>query len=482
MFNRMNQLIANRNNNRNNRNINSIPRINSTPRRRNVSFTIGQQTSRLNQLQRQVQLLSIMNKRNNQVKRRRNTGPPMQTSVAPPVRLARQVRTMARTSAQSKPMARKVQAVSKGENSLSQYVSCRLNPFSAMGSLGIPDDCGYRRIVVDYRAFTDITFSASSQLNILLMPMLPSPVFLKATVDNAVTFTYPSGGNITIAQGAANTTYQNGWIPAMIFPELQASAGIGLTPSGSFSAGNLVQVVVPNPYSADKGRLVTMCHRLVYTGTANNCSGTITASDIPFQIAGVPSSSPFSIIPVSQANVGGTQANYATANININITPGLFSQDTISHRPEIGDVVLAKHSGKYQFKPWYNTPFHLVNGNTAQSSAEVPFTGFLPSLASGGIMFYDDQWSGTLLTVNGTTAGNTYRLESYFCIEYTPDQGSAFMRLAKDVPAVSSNLIDRVSDVAKQIPTTVSIAQGTEPWYIKAAKIAGAVGRAALGV
>lgn len=347
-------------------------------------------------------------------------------------------------------------------NPLSMYARCRIDPFSSPGSLGIPDTCGYRRIIVDYKGFCDINITGNCSAQILIMPGIPFTSAIK--VSNSNSLSYVMSGNTVIP--VASTDYTYSWYPLQVFPELMGVA----------NAAPPAQA--PNLYSADKARIVTLVTRLTYTGPALSPQGMTTVSSVPFSFqrgSGIATGN-FTI-----KNTGGTDINQIGVNyfyVNTNIVPTLYTQDSVVHRPEVGDVIVAKHNGgDYAFKPLYKVPFVSIDRDAPSGGGgQYTFFGNVASLTSNGLVFIDEDWEGSVISLAGLANGMSFRLEQYLCVEYTPEMGSPFMRLAQVPPTASEYGLKAVDAVVKKMPVSVPLSQGTDPWYKTAARAISEIG------
>jgi len=436
------------------------PQRNFSTRLTRINQQILADKKKINDLSNRVSQLTVKNKpkkKNNKQQSQKTKSVP--TSRAQPInRLQRTVAKLGKGVNTTKNM--------KTLTPLHAYAKCRIDPFQSTGSLGIPDTCGYRRIIVDYKGYADITVTSNCNMQLILAPFIPFTSGIK--VSNANSVNYNLNGNAVIP--AANTDYSYGWFPLQIFPELLAAAAV--QPGALYT----------NPYMADKARIVTLVSRITYTGPALSPQGMATVSSLPFSIQ---RGSATDTTNVAIAFSNGTSGNYSNAPfqvINTNIVPNIYTQDSVVHRPEVGDVIVAKHNGSdYTFKPMYRYPVCLVDKDAPNySGGQYGFFGGVTSITANGLLFFDEDWEGTLIQLSGLAAGMSFRLEQYLCVEYTPEQGSPFMRLAQIPPTVSESGLKLVDSVVKQIPVSVPLNEGVEPWYKIAAKAISSIGGAAI--
>lgn len=357
------------------------------------------------------------------------------------------------------------------------YIRCRLDPFSMTGSMGIPDGSSVRKICVDYRTFSDITLGGPATIYILSMPTLPVTTYVKASTAN-VTITSNSGTtNLPAYTSIGSGSILTNWTPLTEVPELSTFAS-----TNPISATPNSYVNVPNPYSAVRCRIVTVATRIFYTGSSFSCAGSLTSSNVNFEatdgnvglnntlLTNVDDTGLANLIPVGTVN---------SVPVKYNMNPANFQQDTVTNRPETGGYILLKHdSNEYQWCKAQNSPI-LFFGDV-KNTPNTTYTETMLSSLNGkiypGTFMYDFNWSGNLLIISNCNSGMSFRVENVFCVEYELEQASAFERLAQKGNNYPEQ-IKAANSVSADVPTMQPSNANMDPWYIKAAQVAGRIGK-----
>jgi len=351
---------------------------------------------------------------------------------------------------------------------LMDYAHCRLSPFNSTTSSKIPDSSDCATITTDYLQFSDIGYLQNSTFTILLLPTLPTLAWIKASPDNAVNITQSDGVLRQIAQGVFNPNFNQGWIPLMTMTEMVTMC----SPSPVSVDGR--SLAINNPYLAYEARIVSMCHQLEYTGTAFNGAGTVVVNPIPYNINRELIDSSLVLVD-SMDEVGFRVANVTyVAPIEIAPSANIMSRSSVSHRVEVGDIILQPHKGdKYKFCPAYTNPFYLQNAGL-NTIANTPLWSGALSLAPGvtqtnfgSVFFFDNDWGAVQINFSGASAAGSFRLRTYLCMEWCPSMISPYLRLASKSSHVNEALVTRVSEIAKAEPITkpLATANDTSSWY-----------------
>jgi hypothetical protein len=68
------------------------------------------------------------------------------------------------------------------------------------------------------------------------------------------------------------------------------------------------------------------------------------------------------------------------------------------------------------------------------------------------ITFSDDEWSPAAIAIRGATEGQTFDIETVYCVEYIPDTEGAASSMAKQPPKASPKSVDAASEHARETP------------------------------
>jgi hypothetical protein len=299
---------------------------------------------------------------------------------------------------------------------------CRLNPFSGGGAL-YPDGGQTRRIVLDFRTFANISGLDGGQYSLLLVPSLPSPLWIKSvsdcTVANALgSYTYDSslsGGRYSAL--ALQPEYADEW------------------PGG-----------VINPYKAASARITSMGMRMVYTGQIQNCAGTIYASSNP---ATVVSRGPINVDMRIRSALDGTEHTIAANDsngvrlCNIPSFPRSAPGSTMAHAAAGFSGIAKMNDPDLPFRPTSEEASILLADDMAGTQVS-------PLCSSqghkGGVDFWDDSWDPIALQINGSTAGTSYAIEIAVCVEYLIAPASSVIRFAREPPRRNPTALASVSN------------------------------------
>lgn len=346
----------------------------------------------------------------------------------------------------------------------SHYLSCRLSPFNAGGRAAIPDGSNSNFIVVDAFSVNSISASTAGQSFIIqTTPTLPSLAMISSlnniTVDGVVI--------------SASTGYQPG-----------GSLGTSWTPiciPSSFSLASCIPgTLYADPWNSTAMRFVTFGFRILYTGPVTTCAGSIVVT--PNNIAYVESTSVVaaglnvSVGNASAVSVGNLPSNTPILSTDFNANLSAMTRASRSFRPEQGIELLSRHAGTtYELVPLMTTPgAPILAGTGVAPSTTVPCilrqTGIGGQL-NGGIIAYDNAWSGFQIAFNNVNADASFRVEAVVCLEVNPSITSAFYPLTQKSSPMQKGALDAVNaalekvsirqgDDAHQVPP---IAQNTSP-------------------
>jgi hypothetical protein len=390
-----------------------------------------------------------------------------------------------------------------------RYITCRLDPFSSQGGLGITDGSNVKKFVVDYRYFTDISLPLNGvAVNLLFTPTLPTSTWIRCPTKGSYSFIDAAGNAITNSDMDYNSFTSIvsgiGWTPMGFPAELISIAQ--LSPNGN-NYNSLANP--PNPYGASKARIVTMAHKIYYTGQASQASGTITTQDVSATFNEgeltlssaavdplVPSLNVLSVNTLPRPNL----APYATGTVNtlpytMAVASSTLTNSTVCTRVEAGALIMPKHSGlseptKFRWTEVHNQPmvpvvfstnlypFGCTTGAISISSGP-PYTSTMTNVwNNGGFWTLDTDWQFVNAVITGYQPGSSFRVETVFCVEYQTIQGSPFERVTFSAPKDTGALI-AAQTVADKIPTASPVAVEPYGWVLQAVEIAKRIGMTA---
>jgi hypothetical protein len=323
-------------------------------------------------------------------------------------------------------------SISGRNKGLPPYVKCRLNPFytNPGGPAGIPDAGNTNFIVVDSLTFDTITCVGTGGFTVLTMPTLPSMALITGAGSVGATDININGVSY---RNLANTA-------ASISIPPQYKTGTAYAPGSN----------ADDPYSSANARLVSVAYRIMYTGQANTCSGTITVTPAPIGFAngglitsGVspPSATTTACSVVDYTGAVIYQCPYNTPVLIMDGGNGLLStasnltytKDSVCFRPEHGAFITPRHrTNDFKCYPTSADPPVLIYNQTVN----LPGTNYTAvsrnnSPNSTGIVWYDGDWGAVQINVAGVQPGHTYRIECASCFEYGVGLTSAFSPLAQ---------------------------------------------------
>jgi hypothetical protein len=348
----------------------------------------------------------------------------------------------------------------------SDYVHCRMNPFEGSGRTAIPDGGNNGFIVSDVTMYDTFTVPAGITTTIQTLPTMPCSAMIT-----------PSSGTINVngtvftpyAAGAA-TGQANNWAPLSIMPVWQAPNAVTtgvtqLTPS---------QTPV-DPYSATTSRLVAQGFRLVYTGEAQLCSGFITVTPNDIAIQEFQTTSGANPPPYGTCNlvvVDPNQATYYVApqgttvlNMDFSVNPTAMTRDSVSFRPEEGVLFIPKHKAKdFKNKPVVDCAYGIAMNadyatigtmNVISNALMANGTTTTPSSFGGGIVWYDNDWSGAQITISGCQTNTPFRWETVWCFESNPSNGSVMSNLTRKTEPDQPKQIERAANIQTAQPVAI---------------------------
>lgn len=318
---------------------------------------------------------------------------------------------------------------------LKDYLVCRLDPFNSMGSTGIPDASGGKRIVVDHRNFYDVIISSSGGLNMLLVASPSTPLLVKDIADSTTGGSVTSGGistTLTNTRATINGNYVG-------LPNLDWKPYVTTSPISQ----------AYNPYGAQKFRVVTCACRVTYTGTVLNGAGMISVFPNTLDTEETPIPNQYSV--ASFAATGAASTVYPVGELLVNVidttTPSVPIPGTVSQRAvNPVQITCSRVTPNSRFQSIPNQPVSYTTPVSSDPSGTNTNNPLLAVLSSGnaahiGMMPIDTQFTAPYINVRGMLAGTSLRIETVVCVEYMLESKSPFSPLAHDIPSTNDNLL-----------------------------------------
>lgn len=296
------------------------------------------------------------------------------------------------------------------------YAKCRLDPFNSMGSTGIPDGLSARKIVIDHRSFTNINFTGSgTSFDIVILPTLPFQAVFRTPTPANVTL----DGNIGSA-GTINNTF----VPINVPPEYMVNA---LNSPSNLTYGD-------NPFLSNQARIVTVGFKLTYTGPPVNASGTLLGSSVALDWTS--GSTNRLAAPTTGSWAAATDSTYSNANtldIDVTLNNNAVPESVFVRTDQGAKGVLKTLQPVSTVKPWIGESYLPLNAATGRT-----FVGIGRNSAGASIYpnicFFDNRFQSIMLSGSNMASGTGLLLEVITCVEYYPEPGSTFARLAKASP------------------------------------------------
>jgi len=326
---------------------------------------------------------------------------------------------------------------------INPYIQCRLQPFQASNGIGIPDDTDAKRLVVDHRQITSFKMGNTGQINIVVAPTLPQIIWFQTPTNTDTT--YLVNGN--------HPTHHNG-DPNLYHP-ICCTQYENMLLTRNDTAGQYNKF--PTYLQAARARIVTIAYRIIYTGSTMNNSGSLMINKLGLSLQPpVGNAATFSILN----GHGDTDLNYNNNQVLINRTNISRTFDTIvSETVRVplrqGVQGLLKHaSGDYRWCDVTDNENYITAGAFDHLSLLTQGPDRGPDYISQwpSVQFADDQWSPAAISVRGATEGQTFDLETVFCIEYIPNLESESSSLAKQPPKISMKSVEVGASYSRDLP------------------------------
>jgi hypothetical protein len=341
---------------------------------------------------------------------------------------------------------------------LSPYVRCRIDPFSAGGKGGIPDGSNSNFVVVDAMVSDTIACSVAGQSFVIqTIPSMPILAALSSASNNVLTLNGVGVNGPTTGLTPNGNVVTSTWYPM----------GIPLAYQGGVAVAG---TVTPDPYSTIAGRFVAIGYRCVYTGPVNNCSGSIliTSNDVAFEETQPPDTA---AVPVGNQHAI-LKPNYVQASSGFYVGPGVNTlnlavinnvstaqRNTITLRPEEGFTIIPKHKTMdFKVKDASQLPAAILgNTNLAGNGPLTRYTLFpAGELGTGsrtdGIIFYDNDWQAFQIAFTGLNADASFRFETVVCWEINPSMQSSIQTFAKGQSDNKPSEFQQASKLSEMIP------------------------------
>jgi hypothetical protein len=333
------------------------------------------------------------------------------------------------------------------------YLMCRLDPFHATNSLGIPDGGNSNYVVADYLVYSDVLCTSAFGFTLQTFAALPFSACIFGNGGPSVTdiTVTPSSAPAIVYFNGSTLANFTGILPINVVPPLFAQ---GLSIPGGYMPGNAIDDI----WNSTSARLVSISHKVVYTGTPVSASGTITVSPntLAFAIGG---SAPFS----SYVTYAPDQTTVFSAP---NIVPVLdvdgtiisnYTKDSVIFRPELGATVVSKHrSNDYKNIPTSDVPYGALANKSITTLPSTNINAFCtPGIGNNnaGVIWFDNDWTGHNITVRGVGVGNTFRVETSYCFEINPSTVSNIYPFTlKQSPKMNSAILSRAQTLTGSRP------------------------------
>lgn len=318
-------------------------------------------------------------------------------------------------------------------------MQCRLDPFNARPSNGIPDGNSLPKIVVDHRIATTVTVGGNGNFTVAIVPCLPHMQLFKAA--SSVTG-YSLSSGVTPSVNSVYTT--PGYWTSMQTPREYANY--------MAYTGSCLQEVV-GPYSTSAFRIVTLATRVAYVGVPTAASGTYTVYS---DSARKEDARRLTTLAVD-ANPGvfvSTGDGYITT-LDINPPQGTLSSGTLVQRTDVPLLVRNKHVGTYNYVDVPGSKTFLIDTTlTATPSYSSIIASTLP-VFQAGVLGYDPAWQPAIIQIEGAATGASFRFETIMCVEYVPGVTSDAFRLAKP-SSNNEQAIKETETVIQRTPVAVT--------------------------
>jgi hypothetical protein len=302
----------------------------------------------------------------------------------------------------------------------SKYVLCRAFPFAAPGGDGHPDGGNSNYVVSDSFAVCNFSASASGQTVVLqTLPSLPFMGILKSSQSLTVDTNAVTGGTVGL-----DGTLLGSWTP-VLSPNVFTGS---ITPGTAYT----------DPWQSTGIRFVTLGYRIVYTGPATTCAGsiTVTPNSPTVELFGTTSAAGVTVKAVTNTLVdnGAYPNNTPLLLMECVINPSAMTRSSRTYRPEQGVTLIPQHrTTNFSIQPTPLTPCALIaNKNVAVNESIYSAVINVAPARREGVICFDNAWSGYQVVFNNLNADASYRIEAVICLEFNPAVGTPFFNTSKD--------------------------------------------------
>lgn len=332
------------------------------------------------------------------------------------------------------------------------YARCRLTPFTAGSSNGIPDFCAAGKLVFDHRGAEDFTVNGSASL--LILPTLPFGAAIK-----------PDGATAGIVNIAGNSVTQatthdkaRSWIPISWYPDTIPTANPNVAPNSE-----------QEPPISSKIRIAGVGFRLVCTSPASEIAGIVEVVDSEMTVQGR-ERTPFTAIYQTNASEGSQGSFASNVDVNyVNMSNVERNQaivaKTVQMRPEMQPQGVLKHTGPYDWKAYESSPLLTVSEvrdgiQATEAWAYFTYGMGVNSTKYGSVFVWDSSFDVKRIRIT-TPRAVSFRLETIICCEYVLPATNPYARIATKRTTHDSASVELVDQAISNMPAAVSTTGST---------------------
>lgn len=325
---------------------------------------------------------------------------------------------------------------------INPYIHCRLNPLESGNSIGIPDQSDAKRLAVDHRQITSFKIGSSGAFNIVISATIPQIIWYQTLAGDS---TFQVNGYTPSNQAGNTNVYFT--VPITTYQDLTVTR---YDAAGQY---NNQQVYL----DANKARIVTVGYRLIYTGSTMNNSGSIMINRQGFSIQpAVGNGGQFTILN----GHGSTNLTFNEQQVLVHPSTSSFDfegmgTDTVRMPLRQGACGLLKHAGPdYKWCDVTDNETYICMANDDKHSilAQGPTSTGDRFRKWPVIAFTDTEWSPAAISIRGATQGQTFDIETVYCIEYAPAVTSQAISLAKQPVQPDMKAVNHASEAARKMP------------------------------
>lgn len=235
-----------------------------------------------------------------------------------------------------------------------------------------------------------------------------------------------------------------------------------------------------NPFQASAMRIVSIRHKIVYTGPAVACAGSVIVYQAKLGITNIGEAT--NSTPITTGRVGlvyfpnapstsATGVRVGTEILSANGLVGTSSSQSTGntlavpatsqlYRPEQSITLVPKHfTDKYRSVPVYKTPVLLTDSNV-ETGPDIQMRNYISTTSNGGdswgggVTAVDDDWGTVVASFTGINENASFTIETCVCVEFTPNADSPFYSLAKE-PVNNQASFRRGHKVSEMMPPSI---------------------------